>query len=192
MFSLFHHSNRTLNKRNFIFRQLVLLVQLFVRPFLRKILHWHKIETCPCDMLRNSNQWKQKTDKPRPKIIVIVDCFRFSIKRTCNQIRFCTDIFRRLYCNEASNRLFQAVPHSFLKQKSHEIFRSTASTLDIPSRWNPRAKQSRTVALLTALRTAALFKPLPSCRQKRKTRTRMCSGFSWCDGRDSNPRPTDS
>ena len=27
---------------------------------------------------------------------------------------------------------------------------------------------------------------------KRKTRTRMCSGFSWCDGRDSNPRPTDS
>ena len=54
------------------------------------------------------------------------------------------------------------------KQKSHEIFRSTASTVDIPSRWDPRAKQSRTVALLAALRAAALFEPLPSCRQKEK------------------------
>ena len=30
------------------------------------------------------------------------------------------------------------------KQKSHEIFRSTASTVDIPTRWNPRAKQQPT------------------------------------------------
>ncbi|MBS7020209.1 MAG: hypothetical protein KH145_14065, partial [Faecalibacterium prausnitzii] len=29
--------------------------------------------------------------------------------------------------------------------------------LDIPTRWEPRAKQSRTVALLAALRAAALF-----------------------------------
>ena len=29
--------------------------------------------------------------------------------------------------------------------------------VDIPSRWEPRAKQSRTVALLTALCAAALF-----------------------------------
>ena len=59
--------------------------------------------------------------------------------------------------------------HSWLtKQKSHEIFRSTASTVDIPSRWDPRAKQSRTVALLAALCAAALFEPLPSCRQKEK------------------------
>ena len=43
------------------------------------------------------------------------------------------------------------------KQKSHEIFRFTASTVDIPTRWDPRAKQSRTVALLTALCAAALF-----------------------------------
>ena len=43
-----------------------------------------------------------------------------------------------------------------IKQKSHEIFRSTASTVDIPSRWDPRAKQSRTVALLAALCAAAL------------------------------------
>ena len=42
------------------------------------------------------------------------------------------------------------------KQKSHEIFRFTASTVDIPNRWNPRAKQSRTVALLAAL-CAALW-----------------------------------
>ena len=40
------------------------------------------------------------------------------------------------------------------KQKSHEIFRSIASTVDIPTHWDPRAKQSRTVALLAALRTA--------------------------------------
>ena len=54
------------------------------------------------------------------------------------------------------------------KQKSHEIFRSTAFTVDIPSRWDPRAKQSRTVALLAALRAAALFESLPSRRQKEK------------------------
>ena len=46
------------------------------------------------------------------------------------------------------------------KQKSHEIFRSTASTVDIPARWDPQAKQSRTVALLTALRAAVLFESL--------------------------------
>ena len=53
-------------------------------------------------------------------------------------------------------------------KKSHEIFRSIASTVDIPNRWNPRAKQSRTVALLAALCSAALFEPLPSCGQKEK------------------------
>ena len=30
------------------------------------------------------------------------------------------------------------------KQKSHEIFRFTASTVDIPTRWDPRAKQQPT------------------------------------------------
>jgi hypothetical protein len=30
------------------------------------------------------------------------------------------------------------------KQKSHEIFRFTAFTVDIPTRWNPRAKQQPT------------------------------------------------
>ena len=33
------------------------------------------------------------------------------------------------------------------KQKSHEIFRFTASMVDIPTRWNPRAKQQQRVAL---------------------------------------------
>ena len=54
------------------------------------------------------------------------------------------------------------------KQKSHEIFRFTASTVDISNRWNPRTKQSRAVALLAVLRAAALFEPLPSWRQKEK------------------------
>ena len=35
----------------------------------------------------------------------------------------------------------------------------TATTLDIPSRWDPRANQSPTGALVAVLRTAALFKP---------------------------------
>ena len=46
--------------------------------------------------------------------------------------------------------------------------RFTASTVDIPTGWDPRAKQSRAVALLAVLCTAALFKSLPSCRQKEK------------------------
>ena len=33
------------------------------------------------------------------------------------------------------------------KQKSHEIFRFTAPAVDIPTRWNPRAKQQQRVAL---------------------------------------------
>ena len=37
--------------------------------------------------------------------------------------------------------------HGLQKQKSHEIFRSTASTVNIPTRWNPRAKQQQRVAL---------------------------------------------
>jgi hypothetical protein len=41
-----------------------------------------------------------------------------------------------------------ATAHPWLtKQKSHEIFRFTASTVDIPTHWNPRAKQQQRVAL---------------------------------------------
>ena len=38
--------------------------------------------------------------------------------------------------------------------------------VDIPSRWEPRAKQSRTVALLTALCAAALFEPCTATTKK--------------------------
>ena len=44
------------------------------------------------------------------------------------------------------------------KQKDPtRMSRATSFLVDIPSRWEPRAKQSRTVALLTALCAAALF-----------------------------------
>ena len=59
------------------------------------------------------------------------------------------------------------------KQKSHEIFRFTASTLDIPSRWDPRAKQSRTVALLAALCAAALFEPFHRADKKKNHNTNV-------------------
>ena len=36
---------------------------------------------------------------------------------------------------------------AYKTKKSHEIFRFTASTVDIPTRWNPRAKQQQRVAL---------------------------------------------
>ena len=58
-------------------------------------------------------------------------------------------------------------------KKSHEIFRSTASTLDIPSRWDPRAKQSRTVALLAALCAAALFEPFHRADKKKNQNTNV-------------------
>ena len=48
-------------------------------------------------------------------------------------------------------------------KKAMKSFDFTASTVDIPTCWDPQAKQSRTVALLAALRAAALFEPLPSC-----------------------------
>ena len=39
------------------------------------------------------------------------------------------------------------------KQKSHEIFRFTVSTLDIPTGWDPRAKQSRPVRVPSIVQT---------------------------------------
>ena len=59
------------------------------------------------------------------------------------------------------------------KTKSHEIFRFTASTLDIPSRRDPRAKQSRTVALLAALCAAALFEPFHRADKKKNQNTNV-------------------
>ena len=48
-----------------------------------------------------------------------------------------------------------------------------ASTLDIPSRWDPRAKQSRTVALLAALCAAALFEPFHRADKKKNQNTNV-------------------
>ena len=59
------------------------------------------------------------------------------------------------------------------KQKSHEIFRSTASTVDIPTHWDPQAKQSLTVALLAALRTAALFELFHRAGKKKNQNTNV-------------------
>ena len=44
-------------------------------------------------------------------------------------------------------------------EKSPQTEWSASFLVDIPTRWEPRAKQSRTVALLTALCAAALFEP---------------------------------
>ena len=72
------------------------------------------------------------------------------------------------------------------KQKSHEIFRSTASTVDIPTRWDPRAKQQPTgLIAYGAMRRRPVR--VPSIAQtKKKNQHTMCTGFSWCDGRGSN------
>ena len=72
------------------------------------------------------------------------------------------------------------------KQKSHEIFRFTASTLDIPSRWDPRAKQSRTVALLAALCAAALFEPFHRADKKKNQNTNV---FWFFLVQECNPNP---
>ena len=46
------------------------------------------------------------------------------------------------------------------KQKAMKSFDFTASTLDIPSRWDPRAKQQPTGLIACgAVRAAALFEP---------------------------------
>ena len=53
---------------------------------------------------------------------------------------------------------------------------TVAIPVDIPTRWEPRAKQSRTVALLTALCAAALFE---SCtvHHKKKSPDQMVGIF---------------
>ena len=74
------------------------------------------------------------------------------------------------------------------KQKSHEIFRFTASTVDIPTRWNPRAKQQPTGLIACGATRRRPVRAPSIVLTKRKTRTQTCSGFSFCqhDGRGSN------
>ena len=46
---------------------------------------------------------------------------------------------------------------------------AACTLLDIPSRWNPRAKQSHTMALFAVLRTAALFKSRTETKKNQYT-----------------------
>ncbi len=46
---------------------------------------------------------------------------------------------------------------------------AACTLLDIPSRWNPRAKQSHTMALFAVLRTAALFKSRAETKKNQYT-----------------------
>ena len=61
--------------------------------------------------------------------------------------------------------------HSFLFIAIN--FSITASTVDIPSRWDPQAKQSRSVALLAALCAAALFEPFHRADKKKNQNTNV-------------------
>ncbi|WP_243125047.1 hypothetical protein [Faecalibacterium prausnitzii] len=58
------------------------------------------------------------------------------------------------------------------KQKSHEIFRFTASTVDIPTRWNPRAKQQPTGLIACgAMRRRPVRAPSIAQTKKKKRKT---------------------
>ena len=63
--------------------------------------------------------------------------------------------------------------HGLQNKKAMKSFDFTASTLDIPSRWDPRAKQSRTVALLAALCAAALFESFHRTDKKKNQNTNV-------------------
>ena len=63
------------------------------------------------------------------------------------------------------------------KQKSCEIFRFTASTVDIPTRWNPRAKQQPTGLIACgAMRRRPVQAP-SIAQTKKKNQHTMCTGF---------------
>ena len=72
-----------------------------------------------------------------------------------------------------------------LPRTKRDRYKMGTPLIDIPTGWDPQAKQSRTVALLAALCAAALFEPPPS--HKKKNQHTMCTGF-WCEGGDSNPQ----
>ena len=63
------------------------------------------------------------------------------------------------------------------KQKSHEIFRFTASTVDIPTRWNPRAKQQPTGLIACGAVRRRLVRAPSIVWTKRKTSTQCVLVF---------------
>ena len=68
--------------------------------------------------------------------------------------------------------------HSWLtKQKSHEIFRSTASTVDIPNHWDPQAKQQPTGLIACGAVRRRLVRAPSIVQTKRKTSTQRVLVF---------------
>ena len=63
------------------------------------------------------------------------------------------------------------------KQKSHEIFRSTASTVDIPNHWNPRAKQQPTGLIACGAMRRRPVRAPSIIQTKRKTSTQCVLVF---------------
>ena len=63
------------------------------------------------------------------------------------------------------------------KQKSHEIFRSTASTVDIPNHWAPQAKQQPTGLIACGAVRRRLVRAPSIVQTKRKTSTQRVLVF---------------
>ena len=64
-----------------------------------------------------------------------------------------------------------------IKQKSHEIFRSTASTVDIPNHWDPQAKQQPTGLIACGAVRRRLVRAPSIVQTKRKTSTQCVLVF---------------
>ena len=64
-----------------------------------------------------------------------------------------------------------------IKQKSHEIFRSTASTVDIPNHWDPQAKQQPTGLIACGAVRRRLVRAPSIVQTKRKTSTQRVLVF---------------
>ena len=64
-----------------------------------------------------------------------------------------------------------------IKQKNHEIFRSTASTVDIPNHWDPQAKQQPTGLIACGAVRRRLVRAPSIVQTKRKTSTQRVLVF---------------
>ena len=95
-------------------------------------------------------------------------CFHIRLYTCLDVLSIRNSIFSVLNLLEISLTL-SATAHPWLtKQKSHEIFRFTASTVDIPTGWDPRAKQQPTGLIACGAARRRPVRALPSCGQKEK------------------------
>ena len=79
------------------------------------------------------------------------------------------------------------------KQKSHEIFRSTASTVDIPNHWDPQAKQQPTGLIACGAVRRRLVRAPSIVQTKRKTSTQRVLVFLGAGMQSkSEPFPSDA